>query len=102
MNSPQQPYNPGSGVGAASMVLGIVGLCTGWLYGIGCLLGIVGIVLSVVSGNKSKAVGLGWSGLATAGLVCSIIAVCTGAGCLLCTVCAIGMANSPTSTYGYY
>ncbi len=105
MNLPQQPQDPGKGIGAASMVLGILGLCTGWLYGIGCILGIVGIILSVVAGNKSKSVGLGWNGLAIAGLVCSIIAVCTGAGCLLCTVCAastVSSANAALNTYGFY
>lgn len=52
------PEDPGKGMGIASMVLGIIGLCTGWCWGVGAVLGIVGIVLAVISGNKSKQVGL--------------------------------------------
>ncbi|MCR4596711.1 MAG: DUF4190 domain-containing protein [Lachnospiraceae bacterium] len=90
-NAPQYQVpggnDPGKGLAAASLVCGILGLCTGWLYGVGCVLGIVGVVLAVVSGNKSQAAGFPKSGLATAGLVCGIIAIVTGAGCLICTVC---------------
>lgn len=108
MNSPQQPQyqpsiDPGKGTGIASMVLGIIGLCTGWAYGLGAVLGIIGIVLAVVSGNKSKAAGLNRNGLSTAGLVCSIIAVCSGAGCLICTVCTAGVASSASmGSYSFY
>lgn len=84
------PEDPGKGMGIASLVLGIAGLCTGWGYGVGCILGIIGIVLAVMSGNKSKEVGLKQSSLAIAGLVLSIIAVVLGAGCLICTVAAVG------------
>ena len=100
-NNFQRPNDPGKGTGAASLVLGIVGLCTGWLYGVGCVLGIIGVVLAVVSGNKSSTVGLNRNGLAIGGLVCSIIAIVSGAGCLICTVCAgvatPGVASSFTS-----
>ncbi|MBO4889547.1 MAG: hypothetical protein J5574_01030 [Lachnospiraceae bacterium] len=79
--------NPGKGMAIASLVLGILGVCVGWFYGVGCVLGIIGIVLAVKSGNTDQAAGFPKSGLATAGLVLSIIAVVTGAGCLICTVC---------------
>lgn len=99
---PQAPFDPGKGMGIASMILGIVGLCTGWLYGVGAILGIVGIVLAVMSRNKSKSVGLPQSGLAVAGLVCSIIAVVSGAGCLICTICTYSTASSITSSARYW
>ena len=101
-NNFQRPNDPGKGTGAASLVLGIVGLCTGWLYGVGCVLGIIGVVLAVVSGNKSSAVGLNRNGLAIGGLVCSIIAIVSGAGCLICTVCAGAAARSTASTFSSY
>ena len=98
----QNPEDPGKGMGIASMVLGIIGLCTGWCWGVGAILGIIGIVLAIMSGNKSKQVGLKQNGLAIAGLVCSIIAVVCGAGCLICTISAINAVNSaPYTTYKY-
>lgn len=75
--------NKSNGAAVASLVLGIVGLCTGWLYGLGCILGIIGVVFSSSSRSKN-----GDSGLATAGLVLSILAICFGGATLACTVCA--------------
>lgn len=96
------PEDPGRGMGIASMVLGIIGLCTGWCWGVGAVLGIVGIVLAIMSGNKSKQVGLKQNGLAITGLVCSIIAVVCGAGCLICTISAFSAVNSaPYVSYNY-
>lgn len=86
--------NPGKGMGVAALVLGVVGLCTGWFYGVGCICGIIGVVLAVKSTNTSQAAGFPTSGLATAGLVCSIIAIVVGAGCLICTICAAGSASA--------
>ena len=96
--APQSPDDPGKGMGIASLVLGIVGLCTGSLFGLGCVLGIVGIVLAVISGNKSSAVGLKRNGLAIAGLVCSIIAVVSGAACLICTICTATAGTAASSS----
>ena len=79
--------NDGKGKAIASLILGILGLLTGSLYGVGCILGIIGVVLAVKSGNESQAAGVPKSGLATAGLVLGIIAIVSGAGCLICTVC---------------
>lgn len=76
-----------NGAAVASLVLGIVGLCTGWLYGLGCILGIVGIVMSANAKKQN-----GPSGMATAGLVLSILAVVFGAVTLACTVCVGGAA----------
>lgn len=99
----QQPINdPGKGMGVASLVLGILGLCTGWLYGVGAILGIIGVVLVAVSGKKSGLVGLPRNGLAIGGLVCSIIAIVSGAGCLMCTVCAVGAASSVAGSSYYF
>lgn len=62
----------------------------------------MGIVLAIMSGNKSKQVGLKQNGLAITGLVCSIIAVVCGAGCLICTISAFSAVNSaPYVSYNY-
>lgn len=65
---------PGNGMGIASMVLGIVSLvlfCV-WYLAIPCA--IVGVILGAVAINKAKMVGAK-NGMATAGIVCSVIAI---------------------------
>ena len=54
--------NNSNGAAVASLVLGIVGICTGWLYGLGCILGIIGLVMASTAKKNN-----GGSGLATAG-----------------------------------
>ena len=59
-------------------------------------------VLDLESGNDSQAAGAQKSSLAIAGLVLSILAICFGAGCLICTVCAgnaIGCASLEALKY---
>ena len=72
--APVPAKNPGKGLGIASMVLGIVSLvlfC--WIYvSIPCAL--VGVILGGVGMKKSKDAGMS-AGMATAGLVCSIISL---------------------------
>jgi len=66
--------NPGKGLGIAGMVLGIVALvlfCV-WYLAIPCA--IVGLILSIIGKGKSKAAGAP-TGMATAGMVTSIIAL---------------------------
>ncbi len=75
----------------ASMVCGIVGILSDNLFGVGCVLGIIAVFLSVKSTNASEAAGAPKSGMAIAGLVCGIIAIVFGASCLLCTVCSGGL-----------
>jgi uncharacterized membrane protein len=67
---PQQ----GNGLAVAGMVLGIlglVGLCI-WFVGLPCA--IVGLILSIMGKKKAKETGVG-GGMATAGMICSIIAL---------------------------
>lgn len=88
--------DPGKSMAIASLVLGILGLFTGWLYGVGCIFGIIGVVLAVKAGNASQAAGYPKSGMTTAGLVLGILSIVFGAGCLICTVCtgsAVGCAG---------
>lgn len=63
---------------AASLVLGIISLVIGVFVGvhgwIGAILGAVGIVLAVLARKENPD-----SGVATAGLVCSIVGLCLSA-----------------------
>ena len=79
---------PGQGKAIASLVLGIVALLGSWFY-VGVILAIVGIVLAL-SARRDGAEG----GLATAGLVISIIALALSGLWTICTilVCTAGFA----------
>lgn len=96
--APQVPYGnpyakpsvPGKGLGIASMVLGIVSLvlfCY-WFIAIPC--GIVAAALGGIALSKAKEVGMK-NGLATAGLVCSCIAL--GIAILFVIFVAAGLAE---------
>lgn len=86
--------NNGKSKATASLVMGIIGLVLDFLVfwivapAIGCILGVVGVIMA--SGAKKEGyVG----GIATGGLVCSIISIVFGIGSLLCVVCAFGAAG---------
>ena len=65
-------FNPGKGFSVSSMILGIVGLVFVWLPPLSLVVSVVGLILGIVGKKKSGAVGAP-SGMATAGIVCSII-----------------------------
>lgn len=71
-----------NGMAVASLVLGIIGLCTDWVYGLGCILGIIAVVLSAKAKKEN-----GTSGMATAGLVLGILSIVFGSVWLACSVC---------------
>jgi len=78
---------PSQGLAIASMVLGIVGIIFSWsLYAIP--IPIVGLILAIIARRNGNT-----GGMATTGLVTSIIAIAIGgiviiaiAGCFLCAV----------------
>ncbi len=76
VQAPQMPQQKQSnGLAVAGMVLGIiglVGLCIWWL-GLPCA--IVGLILSILGKKKAEVTGTG-AGMAKAGMICSIIAIC--------------------------
>lgn len=103
----------GKKLSIAALVLGIIGIAGGWIFGaIFALIpalniifsltvfacAILGIVLGVKGRKKSVAATGKSSGLATAGLVLGIIGVSLGALslicniCTACTICAAGNA----------
>jgi len=78
--------NPGKGLGIASMILGIAGLIPF------SPLAIVGLILGIVSKKKSSEVGAS-AGMATAGIICSIIGIIFSIIITSCVICLIA-ANS--------
>jgi len=67
-------FNPGKGFSISSMILGIVGLVFIWVPPLSFVVSVVGLILGIAGKKKSRAVGVP-SGMATAGIVCSTIAL---------------------------
>ncbi len=90
----------GKGLAIAGFVCSLVGLVLGFLSGIFSLisfpLAVVGLVLAIVGRKKLIAQG-GKTGIATAGFVMGIIAVCITAiaffTCGICILAAGGVGN---------
>lgn len=70
--------NPGHGLAIASLVLGIISIVSCCCVYLSVVAGVVGVVLAILSKNKSK--DNKFEGLAMAGLVCSIIGVVISVG----------------------
>jgi hypothetical protein len=92
------PYTPApnNGKAVASLVLGIVSIVFCWIYGIvGIIPGIIGLVLGISAKKETP------SGMATAGLVLSIIGVAINGIILIsCIACASCIASSvPWTTW---
>lgn len=92
--------NNGKGLSIAGLVLGIVATVLAWFYMVNIAAlasGVIGIVCAV-KGKKLAVAAAAPTGLATAGLVLSIIGTClAGIGffsCTLCVLCAAGTAGS--------
>lgn len=82
---------PGKGMGVASLVLGILGLLT-CLTGWGAIVGIVLAIIGLILGSKArKIMPLSDRGIATAGWICSIVALCICAAGLLLAILAGGV-----------
>lgn len=83
---------PGNGMGIASMVLGIVSLVLfcAWYLAIPCA--IVGVILGAIATNKAKMVGAK-NGMATAGVVCSVIAIAIALMLVILAVAGVSLAS---------
>ncbi|SHI46234.1 DUF4190 domain-containing protein [Parasporobacterium paucivorans] len=82
-------YPAVSGLAIASMVLGILSIITFYTLGFGILLGILSIIFAIVS---KKRTGGRLSGMAIAGITCSICGIVLGA--IFCAFVLIGLAIS--------
>lgn len=97
-NNFQQPAPKQTNVLAIiSLVLGILaiilGCCSGW---IGVILGVGGIVCAVLANKQGK------TGLATGGLVCSIIGVILGILVIVLAGAALAFFQEMGIEYPYY
>lgn len=89
--------NPGKGFGIASMILGICSLCIPY---VGILGAIVGLILGVIGKKKSLEAGMP-SGMATAGIVMSIIALAWSIVCVIYCVVCYGAAVSSVGLWDW-
>ncbi|MBQ9902446.1 MAG: DUF4190 domain-containing protein [Clostridia bacterium] len=93
----QQPYQPmyngnaTNGKAIASLVLGIFSIITS-SFVIGMVFGIIGCVLGVKARNEIPE-GAPGRGIATGGVVCSIIGAILGGIVLLTCICAVGIGG---------
>lgn len=90
--------NNGKGFAVAALVLGIIATILAWFYLINIIAvvcGIIGIVLAA-KGKKAAVAAGGATGMATAGMVLSIIGLSLSVigffSCTLCVACAGGAA----------
>ena len=96
-------YN-GKGLCIAGLVLGICALVIGLLFNgwVGLICGIVGIVLSAMGRGKAKLAGAP-TGMATAGLVCSIIATAIIAVVVIAAlICVSAVESAVEDAFNYY
>lgn len=98
-NTTNNTTNNGKGLSIAGLVLGIISAVLAWFYlvNIAALVcGIIGIILAL-KGKKLAVASGNPTGLATAGLVLSIIGTCLGGvGFVSCTLC-VACASSATT-----
>ena len=91
------------GFAIASLVLGIVSVVLAWFYMVNIaaiITGAVGLVLAVLASKSYKAIGEK-NGLATAGLVLSIIGLALSViGFFSCTVCVCCANQAVVNAYG--
>lgn len=100
-----QPNNAlkstGKGFSIAALVLGIVSCVLAWFYMINIaalITSIVGVVLAALGRKKAREAGAP-TGMGTAGLVLSIVALSLSAiGFIACTICVACVANAAATT----
>ncbi|MGN0536936.1 MAG: hypothetical protein ACI4M3_03035 [Acutalibacteraceae bacterium] len=97
--------DPGYGFGIASLVCGIIAVVLSFVGGSGLIPAILGVIFSVMSGNRSATVGLPRNGMATGGLICSCISLALSLlvllSCITCFGC-FGCATCTQGSYAYY
>ncbi len=92
--------NNGKGLSVAGLVLGICAVVIGFIasMAVGLVCGIIGIVLSAMGRGKAKAAGAP-TGMATAGLVLSIIATAVCAIVWIAAIACVSAVENALNTY---
>ncbi len=104
VQSAAQPTVPGKGLGIAGMILGIISLVLFCIFYISIPCSIIGAILGGVGLSKAKAVGMK-NGMATAGFVCSCIALGVTILFIILAIAGLtelGFALNELDNSGYY
>ncbi|WP_030758730.1 DUF4190 domain-containing protein [Streptomyces griseus] len=88
------PYGPlpghNNGMGTAGLVLGIVGTCLFWFYGVPAIvLGVLGLIFGIVGRKRANRGEASNGGAATAGIVLGSVAIVLGAAVVAFFVWAV-------------
>ena len=78
---------PRNGLGTAAMVLGIVGILTFWLLGLGALLGLLAVIFGFIGRGRAKRGEASNGGMALTGIITGFVAMA-----LLGILIAVGAA----------
>ncbi|MFJ5710920.1 DUF4190 domain-containing protein [Streptomyces sp. NPDC093105] len=94
------PYGPvpgqNNGMGTAGMVLGIIGTCLFWFYGVpSIVLGILALIFGILGRKRANRGEASNGGAATAGIVLGVISTVLGAAVIALVVWAV-------ASYGEY
>lgn len=96
--APQEPVNAkkANGLSIAGLIVGIVSICLFCLSWVGSLIGVVGLILSIIGQVKSK------SKLGVAAIIVSAIGIVAGIIFLVVIIAAIGSAAGGISEFMQY
>ena len=83
---------PSSALAIASLILGVVGLLSGWLV-FGGVLGLVGVILGIVALVKVKKGTASGKGMAIGGIVTGVLGMIVAAVVLILSMIGIGMLS---------
>lgn len=91
-NNPGYQPTPSSALAIASLILGVVGLLSGWLV-FGGVLGLVGVILGIVALVKVKKGTASGKGMAIGGIVTGVLGMIVAAVVLILSMIGIGMLS---------
>lgn len=81
---------PTNGLATAGMVLGIIGLCLFWTFGLGVFLGLLAVIFGAIGLGKTKsAQGTPHKGRAQAGVITGVLAMVAGVVFIALAVAAV-------------